>query len=92
MIEANVLVLKGLIAIKRDPGLAPVIAWLSESLEDADKRNRRTVGEVLYRGQGEAQTLEEILEKIRTSESTLRKVEELNKIQPSTERIVPTGW
>lgn len=92
MIEASVIVLKGLIAIKRDPGLAPVIAWLAESLEDADKRNRRAVGEVRSWTQGEAQTLSEILETIRTSESTLRKVEELNKIQPSTERVVPIGW
>ena len=61
MIGSNSSVLKSLIAIKRDPSLSPVLSWLLESLRDVDQRNRRMSGEALYRGQGEAQTLEAVM-------------------------------
>ena len=92
MIGSNSSVLKSLIAIKRDPSLSPVLSWLLESLRDVDQRNRRMSGEALYRGQGEAQTLEAIITEINNADSNLAKVGQLEESMTSPERVVPKAW
>lgn len=65
-------VLAGLLSLRNAPRSEAVRRWLSDCLAARDRANRRERGDALLVGQGEAQTLERLIELIDTAPQVLR--------------------
>jgi hypothetical protein len=57
-----------------DNDRSSIVAWLSVLLSKQDEKNRKTDGPELYRGQGKAILLSELIEIIEGSGNQLRKL------------------
>lgn len=92
MLKPSSSVLRAMVAIHSDPRFIPFTTWLLECLRGADEANRISTGEILYQGQGRAQTLDEIIRVINGAEKEYEKVLAEEKKNLSSERVVPKGW
>lgn len=92
MLKPSSSILKAMVAIYSDHRFVPLMTWLIDCLHEADELNRTSIGEILYQGQGRAQTLAEIIRVINGAKEEYEKVLAEEKKNPSSERVVPKGW
>lgn len=59
--------------LKHVPEFQEFTGWLEQALAEKDRENRRQQGEMVYRGQGEALAVEDILNRIENSTDVLKK-------------------
>lgn len=66
-------VLEAFANLNSQPQYKKIIDFYKEKLAELDRFNRRTEGEALYRGQGAAQMLDEIIEVSQNSRAILNR-------------------
>ncbi|HIE82479.1 MAG TPA: hypothetical protein EYQ00_00905 [Dehalococcoidia bacterium] len=76
MQSPNMNVLSAISSLRADNNFKIFLDWLDESLDEIDKQNRYKSGEDLYRAQGTAQNLDDLIKRIEDAPSALRKLRE----------------